>query len=415
MSVTAAATDRSADPIYLVATAGHPNYGDEFITASWLKFLARTRPDAEVWLDCPRPGMASHLFGGLHPRLRTTDTLFRLVGETRDLPEEEAKPHLARVVRHLGTPLYDLGLLDLHRAGTVHFLGGGHITSLWPHHQRLFGVALALRELTGARLLATGLGLVPVALPETLREEVAAFDHFSVRDAESAEASGAALGPDDAYLGIEEIPGFRDQRRSRATDEVWVALQSDLVDPAHLDSAITAVRAALTSPELAGRPVRYLEAIPGVDRIAFDRLSDLIPEEGFVPFTRLWREPFPAVDKQVWLTTRFHFHLLAAACGASGTALVTRDDYYGVKHRSLIEAGTGWASSAPGSTELPAPTSNPGYRATVLKLIRQKRDEAESLYPVATEPESEAAPRPGPARPGAPRPGSSRGGLFSRR
>ena len=72
----------AADVLYLVGTSGHPNFGDEFIAASWLRFLARARPGAEVWLDCPHPGLASHLFDGLHPGLRTTDTLWRLAFET---------------------------------------------------------------------------------------------------------------------------------------------------------------------------------------------------------------------------------------------------------------------------------------------------------------------------------------------
>ena len=33
-------------------------------------------PDAEVWLDTPRPGQASVLLDGIHPGLRCVDTLF---------------------------------------------------------------------------------------------------------------------------------------------------------------------------------------------------------------------------------------------------------------------------------------------------------------------------------------------------
>ena len=66
--VDSSGTTRTADePIYLVGTSGDPNYGDEFIAAGWLRYLGKARPDTEVWLDCPNPGFASHLFRGLHP------------------------------------------------------------------------------------------------------------------------------------------------------------------------------------------------------------------------------------------------------------------------------------------------------------------------------------------------------------
>ena len=48
--------------IYLIGPSGNPNFGDEFIAASWLKYLAVERPDADVWLDCPQPGLAQVLF-----------------------------------------------------------------------------------------------------------------------------------------------------------------------------------------------------------------------------------------------------------------------------------------------------------------------------------------------------------------
>src|SRR5688572_20777915 len=110
----------TAETIYLVGTSGHPNFGDELITAAWLQFLATARPEAHVWLDCPNPGLASHLFDGHHPRLRVTNSLWRLVGETRDMAPAEAKAHVDRVITHLGSPFYDLGLIRARQATTVH-------------------------------------------------------------------------------------------------------------------------------------------------------------------------------------------------------------------------------------------------------------------------------------------------------
>src|SRR4028118_988814 len=72
--------------IYLVGTTGHPNYGDELIGASWLRYLARTCPDAAVWLETPPPGGSELLLGHLHPNVRFVDTVFQLAWAS---PSEE--------------------------------------------------------------------------------------------------------------------------------------------------------------------------------------------------------------------------------------------------------------------------------------------------------------------------------------
>src|SRR3954447_6176757 len=371
----------SLDMVYLVGSAGHPNYGDEFLTAAWLRHLARSNPDTEVWLDCPRPGLASHLFAGLHPKLRTTDTLFRVSWETMEMDRAAADAHVDRLVTDLGTPLYDLGLVDARRTSSLHILGGGYINATWPHHMALLRAALRLRELGDMRLSATGLGLTPAPEGDRLREYLSEFDHVSVRDEPSAELTGAEIRGDDAVLDLELLDGFAGgSAQHSAGGDVWVCIQNDMIGSDDFETAIQATRDLLTGP-LAGRTVRYLEAMPGTDRIAFDRLSDVIPEENFLSFVRLWHGSCPARVGQVWLTTRYHCHLLAAACGAKGGALEVDETYYRVKHQSLIDAGTGWSVSPMGAKQHDEPAGDPGFGPIAGDLWRGKRAEAELLYP----------------------------------
>lgn len=369
------------ESIYLIGTSGFPNFGDEFIAAAWLRFLGRTRPESDVWLDCPYPGTASHLFEGLHPRLKTTDTLWRLVGETMHLSADEGERHIDRVVTELGSPHFDLGLVGARRADLLHLIGGGHLNAMWPHQLRLLDAALRLGELGGAPVVATGLGLSPVADRARLRATVADLSHATVRDRASAEASGAVLSCDDAFLAVDEVRGFHEMP-GLGDEDVWVCLQTDLATPEAFEAAVTAVRTALTGP-LAGRPVRYLEAIPGGDRAAFDRLSDLIPAEHFLPFAHLWQAGFPARPGQTWLTSRFHFHMLAAACGAEGAALEVNDVYYRVKHGSLIDAGTGWSTFRVGDPVL-SPSGRGAFRRRAAELSQAKQEEARAIYPRRT-------------------------------
>ena len=390
--------------IHLVSTAGHPNFGDELIAASWLRFLAERQPDSDVVLDCPEPGMAAYLFEGLHPRVKFTNLLWRVSWMTMESDPDEGDEIVDRLVTDLGSPLFDYGLIELRRATTVHLVGGGHITANWMHHGRLVRAARRLAEVSGARFVATGLGLMPPIDPTRISDDLGAADHATVRDRASAEMAGVELGLNDAFLGLPRLPGFgaRPDPTGQPGD-VWVSIQRDLAQPEVFEATVAAVRAALESGRYDGRRICYLEAIPGTDRDrrAYDLLSDLIPEENFMSFVRLWHEGFPGRPLQTWITTRYHFHQLAAAVGAEGVAIEIDDSYYHTKHQSLAELGTGFSIAPAGADKLPEPASDPEFRLNAGRLHRAKLDEAERIYPRACvpKPEAERAPAPEPARP----------------
>lgn len=400
--------------IHLVSTAGHPNFGDEFIAASWLRFLAERQPDTDVVLDCPDPGMAAFLLEGLHPRVKFTNLLWRVSWLTMDADPDEGDATVDRVVRDLGSPLFDYGLLELRRATTVHLVGGGHITSNWLHHGRLVRAARRLAEVADAQFVATGLGLMPAIDPERIRDDLAAADHATVRDSASAEMAGVELGVNDAFLGLSSIPGHGERPDPTGQPgDVWISLQRDLAEPEVFEATVAGVRAMIESGRFEGRTIRYLEAIPGTerDRRAYDLLADLIPEENFMSFVRLWHEGFPGRPLQTWITTRYHFHQLAAAVGADGIAIEIDDDYYRTKHESLAELGTGFAIAPVGFDKLPEPASDPEFRLKAGRLHRAKLDEAEAIYP------RKRAPKPEPVQePVAPAPAPQRSkGVFGRR
>ncbi|MFP5312196.1 MAG: polysaccharide pyruvyl transferase family protein [Actinomycetes bacterium] len=382
--------------IYLISPAGHPNYGDELIAAGWLRHLAAARPESDVWLDCPNPGLASELFSGIHPRLRVTNTLWRACWETGSEDPEVVMKRVAELVQHLGSPAYDMGLERLRNVDTIHMLGGGYLNSLWPTNAGLVAGAVAVRNLTGAKLFATGLSVIPL-LPSGNRADgdsewdiirlFAEFDHISVRDTPSADALGVPSGLDDAFLAV----GHEHRRGlERGGADVVVCLQSDLQSPEQSERVTSAVRELVREARNEGKTVQYVEAIPGVDRAGFDAMDDLIRPEHFIPFISVWRDGLPLKQKQTWLTTRFHLHFMAAAAGAAGVAVGIREGYYDVKHRSLIDLGTGWSymeAPRPGSAAAKvSPTTEPSFASLLPSRSDQKRREAETLYPKAVDP-----------------------------
>jgi len=375
-------------PLYLIGPSGNPNFGDEFIAAAWLRHLAEVRPDADVWLDCPQPGLAQVLFEGLHPRLRVTNTLWRLVHETAEMPLDEAAEIIRARVTGLGSPSYDLGLLKLRDAESLHLIGGGFINENWSHHAGLVLAMRAVHAMTGARLIATGQGLMPELTSAPAEMPLFQdFAHASARDEAGARAYGISQELDDAFLGV-----TAEIARSTAEPGLYVCIQSDTADPERFGTAVELARAAVEKAVSQGKNAYYVEAIPGADRVAYEQLADLIPEERFLPFLHIWAHGLPLAAHQTWVTSRFHFHLLAASAGARGIAVGMKKGYYDVKHESLAALGSGWSLALDGDAP-GIPADRGPLRDGLPELVARKRAEADRIYPPS--PGQSAAPASG--------------------
>lgn len=370
---------RKNRPYYLVSSAGLPNYGDEILARVWLDWLAVHRPHTPVWLDCPEPGRANHLFAGAHPLLKTTNTLWHLAFGSQGLGLSEGAERASRFVTGLGSPRFDLGLLELRDVQSVHLLGGGYLNSVWENHLFMLPALTALKETFQVPLYATGQGVLPLSAEAqtAVAGWVEQFDIFETRDRWSAEAVGALNGIDDAFLAF---ANSRQLYSSSEAPEVMLLLQGDFVAKDD-QAALIDIAEKFVREHGQGAKVGLVEAIPPDDSWALDRLRERGIDVEFYPFSRLWLEGLPAKPGQRWLSTRFHFHLLAAAAGAKGAVIELGSDYYGVKHGSLRELGTGWshASSLDVEGEL-TPTVDESFAEKIITLAERKAALARRIY-----------------------------------
>ncbi|GAA4702967.1 hypothetical protein GCM10023215_47890 [Pseudonocardia yuanmonensis] len=358
-------------PLYhLVGTAGFPNYGDELIAAGWLRHLARTAPEADVWLDCPSPGTAATLLDGLHPRARFTDTVWRLCRAAPEGGPWETAAWVRRAVADPGlAPRWVAGVELLRRADVVHVIGGGYVNGIWPRHAGVLAAAVAGTDQSGGRAVATGQGLTPEAdgAGPLLRSLLERFALVEVRDEASARLLDRpnTLGLDDAFLPTAAVPPTDDAPR------VVLCLQSDLSDrPA--EALATFVLGALRRWRVDPQEVAVVEGIPGQDRVVYALLEHQLPGARFVPFDRVWGDGLPVAADQTWISTRFHPHLVAAAVGAGGLAVGLNGDYYPTKHRSLTALGSGWDLV----TDLDATPGRPGpggFPPDVVAGLRERK------------------------------------------
>ncbi|RQP10917.1 MAG: hypothetical protein EAS51_07445 [Microbacteriaceae bacterium] len=359
---------------YLVNAAGIPNYGDEFIALAWLRYLQHHRPHDEVVLDCLDPGRADKLIRTRIGELpvRFADAMWAL---TRDVPEgERAYPVLRERVRPLARELF-----AEERPEAIHLLGGGYLNAMWPQNAALVAAAAEAGRAHGIPVYGTGLGLMPADASPEFREDLRSFRYVESRDAAGARELGIRKGLDDAFLGVRALVPWEDAPR------IVVELQGDMIDDAAREIYRARIDELLAREGAAtGAGVAFLEAFPPHDAALWPELCEAYPEARFIDFWELWERGQSGAPGQIWLTTRFHAHLLAAATGAAGIAIDIRGDYYGVKHRSLTALGTGWpVVRLDDPAPLPPARTSPLFRRTSQLRAVRKRLLAGRLHPPA--------------------------------
>ncbi len=365
--------------IYLVGSSGYPYYGDEAAAAAWLRHLAVTEPDAEVYLDCPNPGGAQLFHGDLHPHVRFVDTLFRLSLAAPSEDPEEVAQFVAQAARQpgFGYAHRAAGVELLHTMDVVHVIGGSYVNQIWPRYLGLLAAGATLAEM-GKRVVMTGQGLMPSVADGTLLDRLTAdYAVVDVRDAASrALFSGDHVTDTGHDLLLDPGDHVYDRRDSVST---MVSMQSDLIETGSVEALATSVVETARAWGLRPERIGYIESIPGQDRVVFELLEAQLPGMRFYPFTEVWREGLPARRGQRWITTRESLHVAAAAVGAWGVAFPVRPGYDDVAHQDLVDKGSRWEIGTPGeaATEI---HGEAGFGSARDGLVQAKRDVAARVY-----------------------------------
>jgi hypothetical protein len=320
------------------------------------------------------------LLGHLHPRVRFTDTFWRLCWEAPSDEPWEVSSFVQHAISNPGlAPRWVAGIELAARVDLVHIIGGGFINGLWPRHIGLMAAAVAAVRRSGGRAAISGQGFWPVPddAQALVRNLAAQFEVVDVRDEPSAELLGSPdrihITGDDMFFGVE-----RELFREDDLREIMVCIQSDLLDvtvPSLAGFLLETMREWRVQPDQVG----VVEGIPRVDREVFALVEHDLPGARFYPFSEIIDSGLPAAAGQRWLSTRFHVHLMAAAAGAHGVAVSINSGYYTNKHRSLIERGSGWVLSE--GLQVPALPNGGGFDPASLQRLKDgKTSLAKAIY-----------------------------------
>ncbi len=320
--------------VYLLGGGGVPNYGDELIIQSWLRWYVSDLglPAASLTVSGSHERVLRSLFAEDYPDVRFSQA----VRESRWRKETTFYASIAHGYAYLddvaneGSPLHR----ELEGATLFHLHGGGYLNSKWPTHGFMLGLALWAKENVGCRVVGTGLGLGPLRDPDP-RDDTAfrafrAFDLLEVRDQWSHEFlvrsrlyPDAILGHDDAFLQPARV-----EQHSGST--LHLSLRHD-------DAARVVTKWI---------PQRFVEsfdhhifwACTGQDSAAYAELTKRFPYFN-IAATPALLTAVPASHQDFMVAQRFHPHLMGARLGMQGMYR-SGSDYYDAKHGLLADLGS---------------------------------------------------------------------------
>ncbi|WP_374834249.1 polysaccharide pyruvyl transferase family protein [Paenochrobactrum pullorum] len=322
--------------IYIAGGAGVPNFGDELMARYWLDKLSQY---SDVTFAGVRSKVLNSLFSNRFPNVHFSGALRNVIARS-SADFWEAFRDGANALRSgvlLSMPVEEVERLM--SASIFHLHGGGYINSKWPKHAFYLGLALALKEKNGCKLIATGIGLTPIQTPPDdirpiFERALEAFDVFEVRDQES-------------YDFIMQYDNSK-QAIHNGLDDTFITPVTPIT-PVHNHRTL---HVSLYNNEDADRvieriPPRFIESFDlhkfwlctPQDAIQFAKIAKRYPFFSALTLETMIFENLPVSRLDFMITARFHPHLMASRAGSNG-AYRAPTDYYKVKHGSIVALGS---------------------------------------------------------------------------
>ena len=320
--------------IFLLGGGGVPNYGDELIIESWLRWYVRNLhlPADAITVSGSNRRVLHSLFAEAYPGVRLSNA----VRSARWQDDTTFYDSIAHGRAYLDDPANADSPLHGELDGTTvfHLHGGGYLNDKWPTHGFLLGLALWAKERLGVRLVGTGLGIGPMEGPAAddalTARAFGAFDVLEVRDSwslaflrDSGLHPDAVLGHDDAFLQPLSV-----RRRKGST------LHLSLRD----DKAGGIVCRWLPEQFVESFDHHVFWSCTPQDAGAYTELSKRFPYFELLTNATLLRE-LPVSEADFMVAQRYHPHLVGARLGMHGVYR-SGSEYYDIKHGLVVDMGS---------------------------------------------------------------------------
>lgn len=332
----------------LIGAVGGPNFGDEAIMFAWVKTIHRWQPNASIWCDGYNiANVKLALTGKGATSIDADESLWgfvqtideRFVWSPVDSYPFNAREKLRNIAQSLRAK----------NVGIIHVIGGGYLNALWRKNYLLLTIARWLAYQIGARLVATGQGLVPIKdgdVPQ-LKAILGQFDYVDVRDRSSwrliRDLGGRASRSGDDALLFFDVGGLPIVRT--ANPELIICLQNDLFDGLGASNQLLNAEVCHYIKSNGIKRIAFIEAMAGDFISPTVHQTELLLKHGIswrsIDRHQLLIDGLPFHKCSIVITSRYHPHFFFALTGMRGCA-VASNSYYMVKHCSVRRYGSNW-------------------------------------------------------------------------
>ncbi|MFW7355873.1 polysaccharide pyruvyl transferase family protein [Brucella tritici] len=342
----------------LIGAVGGPNFGDEVILASWIKIIREFDSCSVILCDGYNSDNVAKFVDGDVYTLKPDESLWACTYSAVSEHVHDSSNSWGEIQASFYDPSRAWNAINCveavkrHNIDQIHIIGGGYLNELWPANYIILLLARLIAWQSGARIIATGLGLIPTRQDDVsgLVGILSTFDSVDVRDVESYDllkrlAPGQiSFSGDDALLFVNN--GRVDYPlQIMDVPTLVICLQNDLFpgDAAAADLFSTSAMELLKSYGI--ESIIYAAAMAADVRGPSEALRCQLESNGFsislLDPKQLTEDGFPVSIGGLTITSRYHPHLLAALSGFRGVAL-SATGYYDTKHQAVRNMGSKW-------------------------------------------------------------------------
>lgn len=345
----------------LVGGSGGPNYGDELMLRGWMEYLNGTYPNIDLRAEVNIKRNAD----SFHENQNCTfsEDFKKLAKRNSELTFwQQVSRGFYFFERNGATNNKDIDLTYLSSLDILHLHGGGYINENAPLNGFILGFSAAIKKEYNVKLIATGIGLMPISAPsqefqiETANKVFSLFDGFEVRDHESfiylknflKISSNIHKGVDDSFIL---------DKRSLLDADYDVSSSTLYLSYAeyNFDKFSDSYWEELKSYSQGFDRIVFWECFPWKDKNVFEKLKVKFPTLDILTAKQATYIGKKLSGTDCLITSRFHPHLISARLGLKGI-YYTDSKYYDVKHTSVLASGSSFSKGS--YSDFIAPTND---------------------------------------------------------
>ncbi|MDI2090701.1 polysaccharide pyruvyl transferase family protein [Commensalibacter oyaizuii] len=335
----------------LVGSVGHPNFGDEAIMRVWIDNYQQVLHDRIIFCDGPGRNLKKCIDQSRVQNVHVASELQSIYSTVGYFDYTGSKVAIRDIDHYKKTIKLIAKNLREFETESIHLFGGGYLNSLWKHNYGLIISSLLVGLEAKIPVFASGLGVLPCdPKNHNLLKLLEYFIDLDVRDKESFNLLSSLCNSSAiSFSGDDVLLAFCADKNILVNEEddpsIVICLQNDLFEGyGFLDKILSDDCLSV----YINKNIKNIKIISAMeddvkiqDQATLDRIQSFGMTVTNIDHYALIEQGLPVNKHSFYITSRYHFHLIASLWGCKGIA-VSNHHYYDVKHNSVNIMGSLW-------------------------------------------------------------------------